>query len=56
LESNLKRPPAGPLNGVRSTLLAGFCLLAGVTLLALSGPWYVWIALFLIAVILAIRS
>jgi len=56
LESNLKRPPAGPLNGVRSTLLAGFCLLAGVTLLALSGPWYVWTALFLLAAILAIRS
>jgi len=56
LEANLKRPPAGPLNGVRSTLLAGFCLLAGVTLLALSGPWYVWTALFLIAVILAVRS
>lgn len=56
LESNLKRPPAGPLNGVRSTLLAGFCLLAGVTLLALDGPWYVWAVLFGIAVLLSVRS
>lgn len=56
IESNLKRPPAGPLSGVRSALLAGFCLLAGVILLALNGPWHVWAALFAMAAILAIRS
>lgn len=56
LESNLKRPPQGPLSGVRSTLLAGFCLLAAVTLLALNGPWYVWAALFALSVFLAVRS
>ncbi len=56
LESSLKRPPPGPLNGVRSTLLAGFCLLAGAFILAFDGPWYAWAGLFLIALILAIRS
>jgi ubiquinone biosynthesis protein len=56
LESSLKRPPPGPLNGVRSTLLAGFCLLAGAFILAFNGPWYAWAGLFLIALILAIRS
>jgi ubiquinone biosynthesis protein len=56
LESSLKRPPPGPLNGVRSTLLAGFCLLAGAFILAFDGPWYAWAALFFIALILAIRS
>jgi ubiquinone biosynthesis protein len=56
LETNLKRPPSGPLNGVRGTFLAGFCLVAGALLLAFNGPWYAWAALFLIAVILAIRS
>lgn len=56
LENSLKRPPPGPLNGVRSTLLAGFCLLAGAFVLAFDGPWYAWGALFLIALILAIRS
>ena len=55
LESNLKKPPPGPLNGVRGTLLAGFCLLAGAFILANDGPWYAWAALFLIAILLAIR-
>jgi len=56
LESNLKKPPPGPLNGVRGTLLAGFCLLAGALILAFNGPWYAWAGLFLIALFLAIRS
>jgi len=56
LEANLKRSPPGPLNGVRSTLLAGFCLLAGAVVLALNGPWYAWAGLFIVAFLLAIRS
>jgi len=56
VESNLKKPPSGPLNGARGTLLAGFCLLAGALLLAFHGPWFVWTALFLLAAFLAIRS
>jgi ubiquinone biosynthesis protein len=56
LESNLKKPPPGPLNGVRGTLLAGFCLLAGAMILAFNGPWYVWAVLFFVAILLAIRS
>jgi ubiquinone biosynthesis protein len=56
LESNFKKPPSGPLNGARGTLLAGFCLIAGALLLAFQGPWYVWAALFLAALLLAIRS
>jgi len=56
LESNLKKPPPGPLNGVRGTLLAGFCLLAEAFILAYAGPWYAWAVLFLIAILLEIRS
>jgi ubiquinone biosynthesis protein len=56
LETNLKRPPSGPLNGIRGTLLAGFCLFAGALLLAFNGPWFAWAALFIIAIILALRS
>jgi predicted unusual protein kinase regulating ubiquinone biosynthesis (AarF/ABC1/UbiB family) len=56
LEANLKKPPSGPLNGVRGTLLAGFCLLAGALILAADGPWYAWVALFLLALLLAVRS
>jgi len=56
LEANLKKAPPGPLSGVRGTLLAGFCLLAGAWILASNGPWYAWVALFILALILAIRS
>jgi ubiquinone biosynthesis protein len=55
-ESNLNKPRSGPWNGTRGTLLAGFCLLAGALLLAFHGPWFVWTALFIAAVLLAIRS
>lgn len=56
LELNLKKPPSGPLNSVRGTLLAGFCLLAGAFILAFNGPWFVWAGLFIVAFLLAIRS
>jgi ubiquinone biosynthesis protein len=56
LETNLKKPPSGPLSGVRGTLMAGFCLLAGAWVLSSQGPWYVWAGLFIIAIILALRS
>ena len=56
LEANLKKPPVGPLNGVRGTLLSGFCILAGAFILASNGPWYVWALLFILALFLALRS
>jgi ubiquinone biosynthesis protein len=56
LEANLKKPPTGPLTGMRGTLLAGFCLLAGAVILAANGPWYAWAGMFLLALILALRS
>jgi hypothetical protein len=56
LEANLKKPPSGPFNGARGTLLAGFCLVAAALLLAFDGPWFVWTALFLVAAFLAVRS
>jgi ubiquinone biosynthesis protein len=55
LESNLKRSPPGPLDGVRATLLAGFCLVAGALVLGFNGPWYVWAGLFLVGLLLALR-
>ncbi len=56
LETNLKKPPSGPLNGARGTILAGFCLVAGALLLSFNGPWFVWAALFIAAFFLALRS
>lgn len=56
LESNLKRPPQGALSGIRATILAGFFLLTGAILASSGGPWYFWGLLFLIGIILALRS
>jgi ubiquinone biosynthesis protein len=56
LEAKLKEPPPTPLSGLRSTLLAGFCLVAGALLLVGNGPWFAWAGLFIVAVLLAIRS
>ena len=55
LERNARRPAENPLTGVRGTLIAGFCLLAGAILMAFGGPWPLWGALFGGAVLLAAR-
>lgn len=55
-EANIKKPPQGPLNGVRATILAGFCILAGAILVGMGGPWYIGGALILVGLILAVRS
>ena len=55
LERSTRAPAPSPLSGVRSTLLAGFCLLAGTLLLALRGPWPVWSLLLVSALALAVH-
>jgi ubiquinone biosynthesis protein len=55
LEKTTRQPPENPLSGVRGTLFAGFCLVSGAILAAFGGPWPVWAALFLLALILALR-
>ena len=44
-----------PLKGVRATLLAGFCLVAGSILMAYGVAWPMWSALYASAVLLAFR-
>jgi ubiquinone biosynthesis protein len=56
LENNMKKPPPGRLSDIRSTLLAGFCLLAGTIVLTFQGPWPVTAVLFFLAFILALRK
>ena len=56
VENTIKRQPPGPLSGVRATILAGFCLLAGGIVLALDGPWYGWAPLFLAGIIMGLRK
>ncbi len=56
LEANLKKPPSGPLNGIRVTLLAGFFLLSGAVMAAFDVSWWLWAVFFLIGLLLALRS
>ncbi|MFH1177858.1 MAG: AarF/UbiB family protein [Acidobacteriota bacterium] len=56
LERSTRRPPENPLAGVRGTLFAGFCLVAGAILAAFGKSPAVWAPLFLIALVLALRK
>jgi ubiquinone biosynthesis protein len=56
LDRATRAPSESPLSGVNGTLLAGFCLMSGVLLLALRGPWPVWAALFAAAVVIVARG
>lgn len=55
LERGTRAPAENPLTGMRGTLIAGFCLVAGAILLAFGRPWPVWGALFAAAFVLAFR-
>ncbi len=55
-ERQLKNPPADNLTGIKSTLLAGFCLIAGAILAAAQTPWPFWGGLFALALILMFKS
>ena len=55
LERSTRAPAEHPLSGIRGTLLAGFCLVAGSILLAFGAVWPVWGTLFGAAFLLAFR-
>ncbi len=55
LEQATKKPAENPFAGLRGTLLAGFSLVAGAILASFRAPWPLWTALFVLAVILAVR-
>lgn len=50
---NDKSNAPNPLEGLRSGILAGSCLVGGVIALVLNGPIFVWAALFVLAFMLA---
>lgn len=53
-ETNLKKTPEREMRGIRASILAGFCLLAGAVLVSSGAPWPVWAGLFGLALILAL--
>ena len=55
LEKTTRRPRQNPLAGVRGTILAGFCLVAGSILIAYGGAWPAWATLLAAAAVLAFR-
>ena len=55
LEKTTRRSPENPLAGLRGTLIAGACLVAGAIVVSTGGPWPLWTGFFLLALILALR-
>jgi ubiquinone biosynthesis protein len=55
LEQATSRPPENPFAGMRGTLFAGFCLVAGAILAAFKGPPLLWGSLFALGLLLALR-
>ncbi len=55
LERSTRPPAENPLHGVRATLLAGFCLVAGAILMAFGAAWPLWSTLYAAAALLAFR-
>jgi ubiquinone biosynthesis protein len=56
LERSTRQPAANPLAGLRTALLAGACLLGAVVTLVTHGPVWLWIVLFTLAVVFAMRK
>ena len=55
LEKTVRRTPENPFAGVRATLMGGFCLVAGAIVAGFGGPAPLWIGLFLLGFLLALR-
>lgn len=55
LEAATKRPAENPLAGLRGTVFAASCIVAGAIVAASHGPWYLWGPLFLLGIVLALR-
>jgi ubiquinone biosynthesis protein len=55
LEKTARRSPENPLAGVRGSLLAGSCVIAGAVTLAMGAHWPIWAAFFLLGAVLGFR-
>ena len=56
LEEATKKPPENPLSGIRGTMFAGFCMVAGAVVLAYHrDEWILSLPFFLIATLLVLR-
>ncbi|MBL8143158.1 MAG: AarF/ABC1/UbiB kinase family protein [Acidobacteria bacterium] len=55
IERTTRQPAENPLVGVRTSLLAGACLIGGVIALVTKGPLALWVGLFVLAVFFALK-
>jgi ubiquinone biosynthesis protein len=55
LEKTVRRTPENPFAGLRGTLIGGFCLVAGAIVAGFGGPMPLWIGLFVLGFLLAMR-
>lgn len=55
LEQTTHREPENPFTGIRGTVFAGFCIVAGAIVAASRGPWPLWAGLFAAGILLALR-
>ena len=55
LEQSTQREPENPFTGIRGTVFAGFCIVAGAIVAAGNGPWPLWALLFGTGLLLALR-
>jgi len=55
LEQSTRGAPQNPFAGVRGTIFAGFCLVAGAIVAAFKGPLLIWVGLFALGLLLALR-
>jgi ubiquinone biosynthesis protein len=55
LEKSTQREPENPFSGIRGTVFAGFCIVAGAIVAASNGPWPLCAVLFGTGLIVALR-
>jgi hypothetical protein len=56
IERASRQAPEHPFAGIRWALLAGACLVSGVLTLVTDGPRALWVTLFALAVVFALRK
>jgi ubiquinone biosynthesis protein len=56
LENNLKQAPPSRLSGVSGAIFAGFCLVAAAIMVSLGGPWPLWLLLFILGILIALKT
>ncbi len=55
LETQIRKPTVNPMEGLKSSLLAGSALVSGTIAASTGAPWFLWVPLFGLAAIFALK-